>query len=443
MSAIVVPHEGVNWVVGGDWTAGGRFPARPRKVADIAREEGRALKGLGFVHFPESQQGAWFEFDDGKIPRKARPLAAQVAGVVLQTQWPWRGVFRLSEDVYWLIVIDQTGGVAATWDIAGSQEHIMEAMNARIAQIATIPNVQSFNSVEESWAFLMSMGVQAPLILPATGGFSAKNVLRVLIPVAVVGAGAFGGLALWKRHMAQEVIRQQLIASRLRAEASAHMTAQQAARLQAQVNAVRAFWASYPKPWVSYVSWGDVLSACQVGPLHDHGWVVGHVQCQLNKAGALSIEKAWKRQPFANVLDAPNGSVSPDWNAITWMQTLPAQQYARSPATGGVLLPAQALRRYWAGMTQKYGQSFNVEQAQAQPFRPPYPPNTPPNVQKAAGSAPILWYEIPVTISTSLMPAAASELLNTPDFVPEGVFVKFARNMSETFTLKGIQYAQP
>lgn len=435
--AHVLLHDGQSWVIGGHWSASGRFPKRPVGLKKLAREEGFDPKQSGFVWLREEQQTGWFVFGDK--PLKAKPLAALAARRLTAAQLPWRGLFCLADDLWWLVVTDASGALNPKWDIFGAHDDVLNVINDNLAELAPITHQEIFNTPQESWEWLLGDEAEIrnlPMVVPALSAESAaKKVLMVAAPIGLAAAGAVVGLTWWKHK--QEMLQQQAMTlAQQRAAALAQLSKQQQEQQErAMIARIQAQWAAIPRPWQQAVAWSDALKSCQIGPVSIDGWQLTQVDCKVQGA-QMQIARTFKRLPFATVFAMPQGELSADGNAVVQTQTvsLPA-----APVSAPLPSVSDA-QRTWMGLSQRWATVTPVTAAAAQPYRPPYPPNTPPQVQQKLPQ-PVLWNSISVSVQGATSPASWP-VLGTPYFLPDAITLALSGG-SLQWTLKGTQYAAP
>jgi len=448
VAALITRRQGKStktWVVGGAWTPGDALQDKPKRIKAIIQEQGLPPDRVSWVWVPETKQVGLFEFE-GK-PRRALSLAAHLAALLPSGKLPWRGVFNLGpaqrdgDDLWWVVAFGSTGDVAPGWDVVGTHDDVLDLLSERTSEIAMIPHGENFSTPEESWAFLDQ---DAPdfMAVPASSTAAASSALKVLVPVAALAVAAAGGGLWWKHHREQQLLAQQASAARLAQETAQRLTAQHLAQQQAQEQQVKAAWANLPRPWVAYPSWAQVMQSCQVGPLSENGWGLTAVDCVVSPAG-LQITRSWVRTPLANVDKPPaQAQIAPDGNTATTVQTvaLSADAHGTTPAA------AAAAQLRWLSLTQRWSHVIAIRAEQPQAFVAPWPPNTPPEVQKALAPPPVLWKTLAVSITPTVthglvQPSDDNNPLNQTNFVPTQVQITLG--LVPTMTLKGIQYAAP
>lgn len=426
------------WLVGGHWTAGERFPKRPGRLKKLAADEGFDPSRTAAVWLADEQQVGWFSFA-GK-PVKGFPLAALAARRLGAGQWPWQGLFKLDDDLWWLVVTDSAGALHPAWDVAGSEEAIHQVMSDKIAELATIPHQERFDDPNAAWEWLLgdaSVIRTIPAAVSVTSAqVAAKKAVLVTVPLIAVLAGGGAGLMWWKHQQALRA--QQMAQQAMMAQQQAQTAAQAAAAAQeaAMMARIEQDWKNTPRPWAQTQAWGDVFSACQVGPITQHGWLLTTVQCSVQGA-TLNIKRTWARLPFATVLNAPEGSADPQGQTILSDSTvsLPAAQ----PGQPGS--DAAQVSKWWLGMTQQWSQVLSIKADPLQPFTPPFPPNTPPQIQQKM-TPPVLWRQGKVTISGAVEPKPLWPVLSAAGYLPERIEINL-RGARLQWTFEGTQYVNP
>ncbi|OIQ69791.1 pilin accessory protein (PilO) [mine drainage metagenome] len=257
----------------------------------------------------------------------------------------------------------------------------------------------------------------------------------VIVPVAVLGMAAVGGGVWWKHQQDQRAaIAAQLAAS---AAQSAQSVAQAQERLREQqdIAAIRQQWAAIPRPWTQAAAWPAVIAACMPGPVTIDGWRLAAVDCAVQGA-QVNVTQTWDRGPLATVLKTPRGAISSDGNQVVSTSRSPLALAPTGDLPGA---PGDA-QHLWLGLSQQWSQVLQIQPEAPMPFRPPYPPNTAPDVQKKLPQ-PVLWNAMPVKL-TSAVPPTSWPVLETPNLIPQDVRVDI-KPTGLLWTLKGIQYANP
>jgi hypothetical protein len=425
--------------VGGQWSAGERFPKAPN-FARVASEEGFDPKAVSSLWLRDEKQVGWFVFN-GK-PQRGVPLAWYVIQRMTQGQLPWRGVFNLG-DLWWFVTCDEKGAIHPSFDVAMAPQDKDAFENDHLSELSSFPHGVYCGTPEESWAWLFdgvaeSRALQmAPVMAAAQARRAATASAAGLISLAVVGQI---GLHLWHKHEQQvlareQAIQQALARQKLRAQIVAEMQANGALGLR-----VARVWAQTPRPWTSAPSWDAVMGAAThaMTPISMDGWrlvkVVGTVQ-----GTSLSIERMWRRSELATVSVAPSGSVAADGNSIIERSVV-----TLAPRAGGALaLPAQeTLARTVMAQSQVYAKVCAVRLGTFTAYRPPVPNFVPKNmVQKF--NPPVLWRSAPVTIEANrgIAPDLRNATLFDASNIPTRVEIDFTSH-SLSWKLEGIEYAK-
>lgn len=437
-TTVVIRRGKSTWLVGGHWTAGERFPKRPGRLKKLAADEGFDPSHTSAVWLADEQQVGWFSFD-GK-PVKGLPLAALAARRLGAGQWPWQGLFKLDEDLWWLVVTDSAGALHPSWDVVGSEDFIHQAMGDKIAELATIPHQERFDDPDAAWEWLMGDAAASRSIPSAVSVASAqivaKKAVMVTVPLIVVLAASSAGLMWWKHQQAlraQQIAQQSMMAQQ---QAQSATQAADAAQEAAAMARIEQAWKNTPRPWAQAQTWGDVLSACKVGPITQDGWLLTTVQCSVHGA-TLNIKRTWARLPFATVLQAPDGDLDPQGQTVLAQSTAPLP--AAQPGQPGA--EAAQVSRWWLGMTQQWSRILSIKADPLQPFTPPFPPNTPPQIQQKM-TPPVLWQQGKVTISSAVEPTPLWPVLSAAGYVPERIEINL-RGSRLLWTFEGTQYVNP
>ena len=437
-TTVIFRRGKTNWLAGGHWTAGERFSKRPGSLKKLAIAEGFDPARTSAVWLPDEQQIGWFTFD-GK-PVKGLPLAALAARRLGVGQWPWQGLFKLDDDLWWLVVTDSAGALHPSWDIIGPEEWVMQSMHDRVAELATIPHQERIEDPEAAWEWLLGDAAvirSLPSVKSVTGvQAAAQKTALVMVPLILLLAGGGAGLTWWEKRqalLAQEKARQSLLAQQRDQQAQ---TAAQLAQEKALMAQIEQTWAQTPKPWTKTPSWGDVMAACQVGPVTQDGWLLTTVQCTL-QGDSLQIQRTWNRLPFATVLNAPQGVIDPQGQTVVSQQSVALP----TPQPGQAAVNGEQVGRWWLGMTQKWANVLAIKAEPLQPFRPPFPPNTPPQIQQKM-TPPVLWQQGKVTITGAINPKPLWTVLSATGYLPQSVAINL-KGARMQWTLEGTQYVNP
>lgn len=438
-TAVVIERNKAVWLLAGQWSAGERFPKRPKSLKKLAAQEGFDPARTSAVWLQPEQQVGWFAFD-GK-PVKGAPLAPVATRQVDAAQWPWYGLFKLDADLWWMVVTDAVGAIHPFWDVVGSKEEIDRIFDDRVAELAPIQHYVRIESEDQAWSWLLqekSVIRSVPAAAPVNSAEqAARRAALVGAPLALAAVGAAVGLKMWKDHraaLAQQLAQQQAL---LQQRAQMNESAAKAAKEAAMVAQIKQQWAQTPRPWVGAYSWAQVIQACTIGPLSQEGWGLQELVCTPG-ANGLEQRRTWVRLPQANVLKAPEGVLDPQGNTVVQTTLVPM------PPAAGASAAAQkeSVSRWWLGMTQKWAGILTIKADTFSPYRPPLPPNTPPDIQQKVGEPPILWWSSAVSIDSPIAVDPRWSFLQTQGFVPTSLTIQLGASGMH-WILKGAQYVNP
>jgi hypothetical protein len=437
---VAIPGLKSGALVGGQWSAGERFPKAPN-YARIAREEGFDPKSVSAIWMREEKQVGWFVFE-GK-PQRGVPLAWFVAQRMSQGRLPWRGIFNLG-DVWWFITCDEKGAIHPSFDVAVLPEDKDAFEGAHLSALASFTHGVYCGTPEESWAWLLEDAPvsQAPQMVPVLAAAKARR-------VAIVGAASLVGLVvagqlgihLWRKHeqTLQEQSQEQariLAQRRLREQMTAAVAANGA--LSKRVDRV---WAQTPRPWMSAPAWADVLGAATkaMSTTSVNGWRLAKVVCTVQGASLL-IDREWLRSDLATVASAPQGDVAADGNSVTDHEVVKLAAAEKRPLV--TLASQQDASRAVMAQSQRYARVYLVRLGAFTPYRPPVPAFVPKDMVSKF-NPPVLWFSAPIKIDALM--GVAPDLRNAALFgaanVPAKVEIDFMSH-SMSWKLEGIEYAQ-
>ncbi|MBN6739497.1 type 4b pilus protein PilO2 [Acidithiobacillus sp. MC6.1] len=445
----VIPYNHQNWMVGGTWSAGGRFPKKISMVKQT-KEEQFPLDRSYATWIKEEKQAAWFVFpegkpplgEDGKKPKALYPLAWVVLQRMHAGQMPWRGLFRLPGDSWWFVAVDANGAVHPRWDILISDVDKTHFFAEHRAEIAAFPNEVFCETPEESFAWLFGDEVSGsiPRALPAlVRHYQARKLMLLGGLVAVLGGAGLYGLHLWRQHEAQLEAAHQRETMAARAYAAAHDIAAQSAADSAMIARVNAAWLATPRPWQSGVSWATAIHACAsnfggLNTVSKDGWTLSVLSCELHGA-VMSVHKTWVRSSLATVFHAPKGRIGKSGNKIVSVSTVTLPVFSH----GNIPVKAEA-EKEWMGLQQRWAGILAVSPSAMQSFAPPVPAFVPAAERKKL-HPPALWNMNPVVISSSALPVEPLwPVLKTRGFMPKSIEALLTHS-GISWVVTGIQYA--
>jgi hypothetical protein len=429
------------WLIGAHWTAGGRYPKKP-KVKQAAKEDLFDPKRTATVWLRESEQIGWFVFD-GK-PKIARALAPMVLSKLRLDVVPWRGIFKM-EGGWWIIAVDDAMAIHPLWDIWVPDADFKKFYEENSARWMTFSSGLQLDTTEESQQWLLGGEDyhNAPKVAAVTGveQKAKQGAIAVAVLGALAGTGAIGW-HLWEKHEAA-ISHRQLMA-RL---AQQRMNAEQAQQLtQGEINSERKHvedtWQDWPRPWTSPIAWHTFFKTCAQswsGRLNRQGWMLTQVHCQWSakKPGVMDVDRTWARGQFATVLHAPSGAVQVTGDIIS-QHEVKTLAWAKDAGgrEGTALKSLTANRHLWLGEAQKWNGIVEIARGAVTIFHAPIPKNTPASVVKLL-HPPVLWKSFPVTFTSIYQPDRWT-FWRDVGFVPLSMTVTLGK--ASQYVVTGVQY---
>ncbi|WP_241295402.1 type 4b pilus protein PilO2 [Burkholderia stabilis] len=311
-----LPNDSTLYAAGFTWLAEPSMP-KPAQRRELSIARGRwgvARKTtdgvqLGFGDLPS----------DTRRPTAIRALASVVADY---HPAPWVGVYRLTDELSWLIAV-RADGIAPNGDLVGSHDEIQAECDALKAR--------------EHWTGVSGSAADLAEMARLAGKQPGLRDWRVTMPpavrngliVAAVAALTLGGMAMWtwRHEMLQEAAR--LASQRAQADAE---------------RAKRARLLASP-PWKVAAAPAQLIEAChsawRAQPLAQDGWRLAVWQCTQSGA-SLDLTMNWSRAGGSPV-DAPGRLI--DGERAQSTKTLPGPGTATDAAAGS---NEEALRAIWA-----------------------------------------------------------------------------------------------
>ena len=294
LTIVTLPESTARYALGLTWE---HEPVKPKPAA--LRERARRLGRFGVVRHTATgvYQAGYGELPPGtKGVGRIRALASLAAE---QYPSPWMGVFKLTDDAYWLIAV-RDGEIVPGGDHFGDRGDVIAARDALGAQESwhehdgTVAHLAEIVGLATPERGLRDLQASVPQIV---------WVLSAVLAIAVVGVGG----ALWLAHQQEE---------------------QRLAELQRQADARRAKReadAAIP-PWTKLPAPSALLSACasawHAQALARDGWTIANWRCE-QQGEMLALTVSWTRAG-GTALDAPGVLTDPDHSqesltqAMTW-----------------------------------------------------------------------------------------------------------------------------
>ncbi|HHY6930457.1 TPA: type 4b pilus protein PilO2 [Burkholderia ambifaria] len=282
LTIVTLPDSSARFALGLTWE---HEPVKPKPAA--VRERARRLGRFGVVRHTAT---GVYQVGYGELPpgtKRASRIRALASLAAEQYPSPWMGVFKLTDDAYWLIAV-RDGEIVPGGDHFGDRDEVIAARNSLRAQ--------------ESWHEHDGTVVQLAEIVGLATPERGLRDLQAAVPQVVwavsaaVAATAVGvTAALWLAH---EHEAQRLAELQRKADAR---------RAQREADAAIPPWTKLPAP-------SALLSAC-ASAWHDqelarHGWTIAAWRCE-PQGETLSLTVNWTRAG-GSALDAPGVLVDAD-----------------------------------------------------------------------------------------------------------------------------------
>lgn len=439
-TAKLLTHGGRSWLVGGNWSAGGRFPRRGN-IIQHTNEESFPPERSSAAWLREEKQMGWFVFDDK--PALGVPLASAVLGHMRVGEMPWRGIFRL-DDGWWFVAVDITGALHPRWDVWLSDDEKEEFFRRHATEIAAFTHEKAFTTAEESWAWLTEHAASGtlPLARPVLSERrKARQGAAIAAGLAVALLVVLKGVSLWHQHEVEQARQAAALTAQKEAASQQTLRALAAARHSALMRRVGAYWQTIGRPWEHWASWPSAVTACrnqidgEVASVTVGGWMLTDMSCTVHGT-VLSVVKTWTRAGLATVFDRPAGVVLAHGNIVQSKATivLPPGHVRQLPR------PA-SIGTDWLGWSQQWRGVLDIAAPGLTPYRPPFPSFVTPAERKQI-RPPVLWESSMIAIAGRTIPIAPLwPVLRTRAFVP--VSIEATMHDGITWKITGTQYAKP
>ncbi|EKS9798997.1 type 4b pilus protein PilO2 [Burkholderia cepacia] len=297
MVAIVsLPDTSGRFALGLTWE---HEPVRPKSTA--LRERARRLGRYGLVR--QTSTGV-FQAGYGALPPGTRwpsRIHALASRVAEHHASPWLGVYRLTDDVSWLIAV-RDGEIVPGGDVVGSHVDVDAARDALRAQ-------DGWRDYDGTAADLAEM---VGLTIPERGltDLQATVPLAVWLGAAVVACGAMGiaGVVIWQQR--EDAAERLITITKQRAQAAAR-------RAQREAELANPPWTRLPAPSTVFA---ECAAAWRGQDLSRGGWTLTAWRCAPT-GDALTTTSDWTREG-GTALGAPGALTTPDHS--TEIKTQPA-----------------------------------------------------------------------------------------------------------------------
>jgi hypothetical protein len=436
-TAQIVVANGTRWAIGGQWTAGSNTLKKPSNIKSLAVNDGFDANVTSAVWLKDEAQIGFYSFE--KKEKKARSLAWAALQQLGSKDFPWRGLFNLGDGVWWLLAVDHSGTVHPRWDIAGDEATIRDIIQLNIADLAPFNPAIELRTPEASWEWLLrDLTKKGPSVIPVK---SLENIAKqVLIAGVLIGGIGFGGLAIMQHHLSAE---HAATLARMQAEKLAQMMhmrkmlALKAAESAATKRKVMAYYANYPRPWLTSPTNSSIIRQCLAAReqnLFKYGWAVAKITCDIS-GDTLQVSKLWLKNELATIQVRPKGAL----NAVAG-SVLSTKEYVLATAKNMPALPdSNKIYLRWLAYSQVYGQRATYKVNPLTPFTIPKPVFEAKNKQFHSRA---LWQAGNESISSILSPSHKQWLaLNTLDFNIKRIIINFTV-AQPLYTIDGVQYGK-
>lgn len=350
------------WLVGMAWRS---FEDIPDKIA-LEKDAEQLKSSWVCVRVGQSaiQAGFCQPVAGVKNPNKLYSLAAMLAD---SREQPWLGVFKISDDKYWLVAIRDKHAILPSMfpsdgDFVGSAE---EVRNLRDSHAGMGKWTYIDGTLDDLAAWIKEVDERPTRIRVLNGGFQ-PNTSILVGTAALFVASAAGGYWWYEQKVTEE---------RIAAERRAAVIAQIQAGKPIEV----------PSPLLTTPTPDVWLNACRSIiydlPISHMGWLLTNVSCTLQ-----DVAITWKREAGATVANRPAGEVQESGDEIE--QHIPLLQQETGMGDDSIDLPQARLRlRAWAqagNFNLTFSNSANEQQAAALPGAEPSPDSVKPVLPSVA-----------------------------------------------------------
>lgn len=345
-----------DWVIGLNWVS---YEERKPKSETLREAKEQNAQFVFRRDADESIQNGFSHYmKDTKKPNKLRSLAASIAE---GTRQPWRGIYQISDNLWWYIAVRDGFAILPDSDVVGTLPEITAAMRAHqgMGQWATMKG--DLADLEDLIANKATNSAK-PVVVNQTKTHIYLFTLCVLVGLGITGLYLHHEHILQLKNDLQLLEKQRLIHKRIEEEKMLANTPNPATRL--------------PMP-------NEMLQACwsKVGTLavFNEGWELSKFSCMPNTLNVL-----WSRGPGATLYAAPSGGITKQGDAIE--SEIPLDMGKLTPDnTGDIQLAAREMQSLLqsAGIANA---TININIPHMAPIKqsdmsinsPPPPPPPPP-----------------------------------------------------------------
>lgn len=438
--------NGKDWLIGGTWSAGGRYTKKPN-MQKTAKEELFDLKNTSSIWLRDSEQVGWFEFS-GK-PETGNALAPLVLSRLQIDKVPWHGIFRL-KDGWWIVAVDDSMALHPLWDVWVSDEDFHQFYESNNSKLMTFPFGIQCETLEETekWLFndetIKSNFKVTPIIAFEK---TIKKIAFLIIFMGILSVLGYAGYYLWEQHEAEIAHHKKMLMiaqEKINNELLQHQKALTQMQMKREESHIKKVWQDWPRPWQSPISWSTFMHYCgnlSSGLNSENGWELVEVQCTWSpkNPSVINETKKWYRGKFSTVLHLPkgNGKVEKNGNFFLQNKTLKIK-WNNSDIEDNLLPDLPIIKNFWLGKLQKWKGLVQIHTGDNSVFLAPIPKGTPPQVAKSL-HPPVLWKSFPVTLISNYR-IDSLKLLHGKYFIP----LKFVNvlGLSNHYIVTGVQYAK-
>lgn len=445
----IIHIDGSDWIIGGTWTAGGRYPKNP-SFSKSAKEELFDPKKTSAIWLKDSEQVGWFCFDDK--PLSAKALAPLVLSNLDLNGVPWHGIFKL-EDGWWIVAVDDAMALHPLWDTWVSDKDFIDFYQENNAKWMTFSHGVQLDNFEETknWLFANNEGKNAKKAVPINSSTEiAKKAGIIFFVFFVLFIAGMIGYHFWDLHERSIMEHKKMLMmdqERLKAEALENKLALNRFEILKEKHQIEETWKNWPKPWVAPMKWSVFFNTCEKAsdtPMNDNGWTLNKVSCHWspNDSDFMDISWQWVRGQGATVLDVPENHGSPliqdKGNLIIEKQKINLKWNKKTLIKNFSIPSLSDDENYWLGISQKWNGIIDVKYGKPESFLAPIPSGTSPKVSKLL-HPPVLWEYFPVNFKSIYAPKDFT-FLSRKGIIPSDMSIFLGLNGH--YTLTGVQYAQ-
>jgi len=275
------------WLIGMDWSSVNEIQSK-RSIIKKGKEQ-------GFQTALQRDTDAAVQIAYG-MPisgLKTSGLHSLAAAIAEGTQQPWRGVYRVGENLWWYIAVRDSFAIVPGSDIVGDAEAIERAKQKDQHLSGWQELIGDIGDLEQ---LIEEKATKSPKIIR----IDKSNKISYIALAVLLGAAGLG-YHLWRNHIAEQKHMAFVQHERMVAAAKHRALMEQLQRP--------------PSPLTRIPTANDVLEHCvavmQDVPTSLYGWQLIGENC-----GPKGVTIAWKRMPGATLAATPRGIVGPKGDTI-------------------------------------------------------------------------------------------------------------------------------